>query len=168
MKTTKKTSVNIAALFVCILTLVQFSCSKPENGTNGIDGKNGTVGPIGTANVFYSDWAPVTFTGSGTFSGTILAPKITQEIIDRGVVLVYFKFSNGVYPANLSVGTEFIYYGLVVGKINLFKTLSTISNTTDFRYIIIPGGVSVNGKMAQTDYSNMTYGQVCQSLQIPE
>ena len=159
---TKKTRISIAALFVFIFTLVQFSCSKPENGSNGIDGKTGT------ANVIYSDWAPVTFTGNPTRLGSIIAPKITQEILDRGSVLVYYKNSTGlILLANLTNLNSYIYYYLSIGTIGIVTTIQD-PNVASFRYIITPGGVSVNGKVAQTDYSKMSYSQVCLSLQIPE
>lgn len=107
---TKKTSISIAILFVCMLTVIQFSCSKPENGTDGLDGKNGingingingATGPTGTANVIYSNWANVTFTGTNPKQVFISTPAITQDVLDKATVLVFFKTStNNVLQLN--------------------------------------------------------------------
>jgi hypothetical protein len=152
-------TIALATFCIVFLSLFTVSCSKPENGKDGA---------AGTANVFYSNWAPVTFTGSGTLFGDILAPKLTQDILDRGIILIYFKISGSSIasvPTSNSLG--YITSALSVGNISL-KTTYNLLSSTDFRYIIIPGGVSISGKMLQTDYSKMSYSQVCQSLQITE
>ena len=72
-------------------------------GTNGDAGAKGATGATGTANVIYSDWiTPATYTkttvfGTTVFSYSIVASKITQDILDKGTVLVYGKL-NGYNP----------------------------------------------------------------------
>jgi hypothetical protein len=64
------------------------------NGATGAAGAKGATGATGTANVIYSDWiTPPTYTKTtvfGTFNFTydIAASKITQDILDKGTVMV--------------------------------------------------------------------------------
>jgi hypothetical protein len=152
------------------IMLLTFACSKPENGKDGIAGTNGAKG---SANVIYSSWENITFKGSvaNGYTASITAPKITQEIIDRGTILCYFKYVNESFalPFTGSDGvSSLLYYNFSysIGLIN-FRT-NFIERTYPVRYIIIPGGASATGKMAQPDYKKMSYKEVCQSLHIPE
>ena len=122
------------------------------NGANGTIGATGATGATGTANVIYSDWATVTFTGSGTsWSGKITAPKITQDILDKGVVKAYFKFGTDVYEGSYvsAVNGAIMHYFINLGAINI---RSTFNATYLWRYIIIPGGVGA--RKAAVDYSD--------------
>ena len=153
-------------LTITLLSIFATSCSKPD------DGAVGPKGETGTANVIYSDWATTPFTQPGTsWQAVIFEPKITQEIIDKGVILCYFKNpgNNNIFQLNYNSGSEYILYSCDIGKIRLFSS-SNYSNLP-FRYIIIPGGVSASGKMANTnqpDFKKMSYSEVCQQLHIPE
>jgi hypothetical protein len=133
-------------------------------GAVGAVGATGATGATGTANVIYSDWANVTFTGSGTsWSGQIAAPKITQDILDKGLVKTYFKFGTAVYEgnyANTPTGAT-IYYYLTVGTINI---RSTFAANYPWRYIIIPGGVGA--RRAAVDYTN--YEEVKKYYNLPD
>lgn len=165
-------------IFSCLMLSVAFftqNC-KTEVGPAGPAGATGATGPAGpagpagatgTANVIYSDWATVTFTGSGTsWTGKITAPKVTQEIMDKGLVRTYFKFGNDVYEGtytNLTGGaTTAIYQYLSLGNINLRATFNA---TYPWRYVIIPGGTA-SGRLANIDYSN--YAEVKKAYNIPD
>ena len=178
---TKKTSISIAILFVCMLTVVQFSCSKPENGTNGLDGKNGingingingATGPTGTANVIYSNWANVTFQETSPRQVFISTPAITQDVLDKATVLVFFKTSTSNvlqlnYYENIGYGIFYMSNYLSLGRITVLSTFSFTS--APFRYIIIPGGTPAGRRASPApNYKNMTYSQVCDQLNIPE
>lgn len=161
MKTTIKNFITHGAMFatICIffINISTVSCSKPENGKDGA---------TGTANVIYSNWQNVVFTQNGSqWLGTITAPKITQEILDQGTVLVYYKDQGNVILFNSSVFANYFNIGII----NLVSGIS-INIPLPFRYIIIPGGVSSANKSVNTqpNFSNMTYKQVCASLNIPE
>lgn len=137
-------------------------------GATGATGATGAAGATGTANVIYSDWATVTFTGSSTtWTGKITAPKITQEILDKGVVKTYFKFGTDVYEGNytnLTGGsTTSIYQYLSLGAINLKSTFN--ASSYPWRYVIIPGGTP-SGRLANIDYSN--YAEVKKAYNIPD
>lgn len=151
-------------LIITIISLFATSCSKPE------DGAVGPQGETGTANVIYSNWATTPFTNSGSFWGSnINAPKITQEIIDKGNVLVYVKLGTQVLPLSYAKGSSYALFGYSLSHIDI-ETNSDYS-IFPFRYIIIPGGVSISGKMSNTknvDFKKMSYSEVCQQLHIPE
>ena len=69
-----------------------------EQGTQGGQGLQGEQGEPGTANVVYSEWFIISqsdWIGLGTakLTGEIPAPELNQEIMNKGVVLVYFRLS---------------------------------------------------------------------------
>ena len=71
--------------------------AKGPAGAAGPTGPAGATGAAGASNVFYSDWiTPATSVTDGGGSGSIswiawdiAAPEITQDAIDKGLVLVY-------------------------------------------------------------------------------
>lgn len=173
-------------LFAFLLT----SCKKGDTGPAGPagpTGATGAAGPAGTANVIYSAWADVTFTGSGTsWSATITAPGVTQDIMDKGVVKTYFKYGTSVYDGNytnlLGSGSAVgIYQYLEVGKINL---RSNFAANYPWRYVIIPPGVAAGryandesndrfilkdgSTISKMELNGMTYQQLCIRFNIPE
>lgn len=152
------------------------------NGTNGADGQDGQQGEPGTANVIYSDWIASEFpaTINGTFDQwEMFAPELTQEIHDTGVILVYARIGNLIYPVPVS------FFGTIQENWN-FRLLD-INDTLiairvhsidggaigtpflngDFRYVLIPGGVAASGKTS-IDYNKMSYEEVIAHFGIPE
>ncbi|WP_183564073.1 hypothetical protein [Mucilaginibacter sp. SP1R1] len=132
----------------------------------------GPKGDPGTANVIYSDWfTPPTYTktvvfGLNTLTYNLVEPKITQAILDQGVVVVYAKLNGyvpSVWPTDqvsplpvtinyLSGTTSEIdtWSGLYsVGNVQIsFKNnnnlYSSLATAHSFRYVIIPGGVKIS------------------------
>lgn len=163
-----KTTTRILGLALITMAVIVMNACKGEKGdvgpsgtagqtgatgASGATGATGQTGATGTANVIYSDWTNITFTGSGTsWSGTINAPKITQEILDKGFIKAYFKFGNQVYEGNYTntQNGASMYYYMALGSINL---KSTFNATYPWRYIIIPGGIA-GGRKAAVDYSD--------------
>jgi hypothetical protein len=163
--------------FLLIASVFFFSCTKEgaqgpagpagatgATGAAGATGTTGATGATGTANVIYSNWATLTFAGSGSsWSAQITAPGVTQDIMDNGVVRTYFKFGSSVYEgtySNLSNGHS-LYQYLNVGSINL---VATFNATYPWRYVIIPGGVA--SRKIQPDFND--YHAVCKFYNIPE
>lgn len=168
----------------CSLLFLFGSCKKGDTGPAGATGPAGPTGSTGSANVIYSAWVNVTFTGSGTsWSGQMTAPGVTQDIMDKGVVKSYFKFGTSVYDGNYSnipTGAA-IYQYLSVGFINLRATFAA---NYPWRYVIIPGGVA-GGRLGNTadgdnfvfadgstmkrsDFDKMSYEEVCNRFNIPK
>ena len=135
-------------------------------GTNGANGATGTTGAIGatgatgatgTANVSYSDWINITFVGSSNnYIVNIPAPKLTQEILDKGDVHVYWKIGSSIYylPYSQTLGstTYTIFQIFTVGNIKLTSSYA-VSSATAIRYVIIPGGIA-GGRKAAVDYAD--------------
>jgi hypothetical protein len=173
MKTIKTT---IAILSIAIFSI---SCSKPEDVAVG---PVGPVGATGTANVIYSNWASAPSATAATIDGTngnttsIAVSQLSQDILDKGTVLVYGKFSTTVFPlpyvsyAGGSANTLTFFPELNNIKLFRFKHDGSggvsIPTSLLFRYILIPGGVSA--KANQPNYKVMSYSEVCQQLNIRE
>ncbi len=149
------------------------------DGKDGTDGSKGDKGDAGTANVIYSDWmntslwiASTTSTGVGkkTYYFDISVPKLSEEILDKGTVLVYAKFladpdSTGIIKALPSVyynlgGTSAEYrfqYGLFINRIRIVCDIlpnGSPSTSNQVRYVIIPGGVSTE-LVAKPQYTTL-------------
>jgi Collagen triple helix repeat (20 copies) len=170
-------------------------------GPQGPTGPVGPQGPAGTANVIYSawisdassaNWADTSMTLFGTVvrRRNVVAPGITQAILDQGVVLAYGRgtaIGGGNSPVQLPVNFFFsgaqLQFGHIpaLGRI-VFYIVNTNTGTSpaglfwggDMRYVIIPGGVA-GGRSAgiggtnytASDFRNMSYEQICQVFNLP-
>lgn len=176
-----KTTTRILGLVLITMAVILINACKGEkgdvgpsgttgatgaNGANGTTGATGQTGATGTANVQYSDWLSVTFSGSGTvYTAVVTAPKITQEILDKGVVLSYYNNGSGVYSLNAASGSYTIIQGLTVGKITY--TANQNFSSVKFRYVIIPGGVGIgNGRMQEL--KSKSYAEIKEMFNLPD
>lgn len=151
--------------------------------------KKGDDGEPGTANVKYSEWftpAPYkkdTIFGIWGFNYIQDAPAITEDILQKGTVLTFGKllgYNGLIWPANqvgqlpinltynqAGVTTDTWSAGLSPGKIKIRfvndrNTYTTIATQHQFRYIVIPGGVTAGRGQV------MSYEEVCKTYNIPE
>lgn len=151
------------------------------NNSCSDDGKDGAQGPAGTANVIYSEWIsfPATYTFSSQddrlgFFYDIQAPKITQEVLDHGIVMVYISSNGGtVFSLPYTIPTTYgVSQILSEGLLEIFTYKLNnsggieIPTTSKLRYVIIPGGAAAKTK-TQPDYKSMSYEQVCSLHNIP-
>ena len=165
---------------VALITAVFASCSK--------EGPAGTAGKDGNPTVFYSDWLPTGTVTAGTVDGnagnlfTLVEPKLTQDILDRGAVLVYLQISTGSdftslplpYITGAGGGANTIAYYPRLGEIKIlrFKNDGTngainLTSTWKWRYILIPGGTKTTAKNATTpNFNEMSYLEVCSYFNI--
>lgn len=149
-------------------------------GPAGTAGTAGTSGTSGTAtNVIYSDWFTPAFVDwqkntEKSYLYSIIEAKVTQDIIDKGVVLAYSRqvASGPAYllPLMLETNSGLTSYNVVaaLGKINItFYELLDIQGKPaiglQFRYVIIPGGVKTR---ANIDYTN--FDEVAKAFGIPK
>jgi hypothetical protein len=152
----KKMSWGRFFVFVLSVSLVASACSKAKDGTNGT---NGAPGATGTANVIYSAWTDLTFSinsDSSAYIATITAPKLADSIIAKGDIKVYMNLNSTTAPAITPLPYSEIYNGDLYYVYPVFQTQKiTLVADADFssysisgvkygqfRYIIIPGGVS--------------------------
>ena len=149
------------------------------NGTNGATGEKGDKGDPGTANVIYSGW----FTPNASdwqklsdinYIYTIPEGKITQDIVDRGVVLAYSRqnanSASYLLPLTLTTPSSISNYNvgistekIIINFLELLEPSGKPANNLQFRYVIIPGGVQAR---ANLDYTN--FGAVARAFGIPE
>ena len=143
------------------------ACKGPEGpagpagaGTPGPAGEPGAPGPPGTANVFYSSWATAGPWTSINFNSVqrsyidIAVPRITQDVLDKGLVLVYARLNLGdtqirSLPVTIKSGftEELIDFSLSLNTLRVWSTPfegnAQPSATYQFRYVVVPGGQAI-------------------------
>ncbi len=165
-----------------LLCLSVTSCRKPilpgpmgpqgekgDPGVKGIDGPkgdNGIGGGIG--NVYYSDWRYYTFAfqaSNGFWRAEPAVSMITNDILTKGTVIIYFKRDGLIYKLDYLTDTESITQRIDLGKIWLYSSFDPSSVT--FRYIIIPGSTA-SGLQARSgiQIDKMSYQTLCKQLDI--
>jgi len=176
----------------CMLFTVS-ACKKGEVGPEGPQGEQGEKGdtgprgPAGTANVIYSNWLSFQQTQRDTIiDGTNLkvnhipAPKLTQAIIDGGVIHMYMRFLTSVFPlpytSDAGTGNRPSTVSFVPKPGMLYVTRYTHDNSSgssgigwglvQFRYVLIPGGVQANAALRNIDMGN--YQAVSTALHIAD
>ena len=169
-------SVGVAFLTITLST-TSTGCKKAKDGAKG---------DTGTANVQYSPWLDVDFspqknTAGDTviWFGEIAAPKITKTILDSGVVKVYLNVGTSTNPlifplpiTDLYALTNITQLGVYFtpGKIELYCDIDAGTYTSSgqkagqYRYVIIPGGVSTGRSAVNWN----DYNAVKQYLNIPD
>lgn len=179
-------------ILLTIAIVAFFNSCTPDDGadgTNGIDGINGTngvdgqTGATGTANVIYSNWinAPAaiaeTIDATTGVSTTIDAPELSQDILNKGTILVYMSFGSNAYtlPYTSTAGGNANTITAIssLQKIKFFRFTHNGVGTTNiptsliWRYILIPGGVqATTGKVVKLDYTKMSYAEICNRFNI--
>jgi hypothetical protein len=185
-------------------------------GAAGATGTTGAQGPAGTANVIYSGWfTPPAYTkdtvfGIYQFYYNEIAPAITQGVLDSGLVITFGQldgYVTSIWPTD-QVAALPITITYMEGSTTYTDTWSAldstgnlqiqfvdnlnlyggISNAHKFRYVIIPGGASLNatsenpglksgnGSLQTSssvreviqNYRQMSYAEICGRLGIPE
>ena len=150
-----------------------------ETGATGAPGANGAAGATGktgSANIIYSAWLDVAFgaVDTVTYGALIDATKIVDSIIQKGEVKVYWNVNTAAsptvvalpyYDAGLLLGAPdmALVPFIKVGKIYLYSNynLSSFTEPTtgdkvgQYRYIIVPGGVSARSAVNWNDYKQV-------------
>ena len=101
----------------------------------------------------------LTTNSGGVYSGTIDAPKLTADVLNKGDVAVYEKFSI-IFPTASTTynkvpyaqGSNWVRVELSVGEITVKS--NTNHSLSTFRYVLIPGGIqaSTASHLDLTDY----------------
>ncbi|MEO5685399.1 MAG: hypothetical protein ABIQ88_22320 [Chitinophagaceae bacterium] len=179
----------MAVCFVFACTLVIASCSKEgpagpagAAGATGPAGATGAAGPkgdTGVANVIYSDWLDVAYTGASStpgdtlWTGIINAAKLDLNILNKGEMKVYINFGSSATPDVAPIpyfdGGTIINVEFTLQKIYLFSTdnAGTVTQAgvkrLQYRYILIPGA---KGARSAIDWNN--YAAVKQYLNLKD
>lgn len=168
-----------------------------NDGANGTDGENGDDGSPGTANVMYSDWIARDFetnVPAETNEQLLTSFNLAEFNLNEDVILVYGRHEVNILvseikqlPYILASQNEFYTFEVssFSGGSSLRIEVSTLDGGTnlftffdDFRYVIIPGGVSTSssaasgglesGSKSAEDYKNMSYEEIKTLFNIPE
>jgi len=173
MKTRFFTSLLAAIMVVSLLS----GCSK--------QGPQGPEGPAGQdAKVYYSEWfSPTAWSGnSGDWYFVATAPDLTEDIVERGIVLAYAWLDGDLYnsttvrplPAN-AVGANWSFlvheYGSIEFTSNMFSRPVTSGNK--FRFVAIPGNIpalksAIPGQLSEQELKSLSYREICKMFNIPE
>ncbi|WP_207506235.1 hypothetical protein [Telluribacter humicola] len=184
----KKLRLLAGCVFMATMITWLGACEGPQGpagpagpaGQQGPTGTTGPAGPAGTANVIYSNWAAAgawnrtNVFGVDKFYIDITAARLSQEILDRGVVLVYTKLSvenNQVRQLPVSIISQFteelIDYSLRVGVVRVWSTPVrppvTPEANTQFRYVLIPGG-----QASRMNFEKLTYDEAKAMFNLPD
>lgn len=185
----KQKSLSVASIIFIAITMIIASCSKGPAGATGATGATGAAGPAGaagatgatgTANVIYSPWLNVKFTGNDStgWFAQVPAPLLTDSIINQGAIKVYFNYGSDSTGNELVMPLPIFDLYLTGDVINdyfepqliiLAATIDESSYTSNsynyyqYRYILIPGGTttlptSVNGSKGSINWND--YNQV--------
>ncbi|WP_339917971.1 hypothetical protein [Yeosuana marina] len=201
MKTTKL----INTLFLASLIIFLTSCSgddgatgpigpQGEQGAAGPQGPQGEQGETGTANVIYSDWIDANYLLSGAQESNIMGLDVflsSEFNLATDLVMVYGNRNNGsdsdgVYSLPYVFAAQNEYYGFGLFEVTGGTGLQIRVNTLDggsnlftffqqYRYIIVPGGISASSAKSAPDksksslnYTNMSYRELLEHFNIPE
>ncbi len=162
MKNLRNTISNV--LLIAFTILLTISCS-------GDDGKDGTNGETGTANVISTPWVQRNFSPSASslfFSSANDIPQFTTSIIESGTILTYRKLNTEgtIQVVPLQVSTTFISIEYNIGG---FFAFSSFDADAQYRHIIIPAGVNIVGRgISKPNYNKMTYQEICTMFNIPQ
>ncbi|MDN4164976.1 collagen-like protein [Cytophagales bacterium LB-30] len=175
----------LKATQLIVLLVFVFGCSKEgtpgPQGEQGIQGEQGEKGETGTANVIYSDWIATEFTEevTGLTNAFFLAENIEVDI-SKDVLLVYGKLTEGnidnVLPlpfTNVFVGEAYLFNLVSDSNENRLQIIGLTNDGAQhaftffefYRYVVIPGGVSTNGRQMGLDFNN--YEEVIAFYNIP-
>jgi hypothetical protein len=184
---------NKALLILLLFTSILVSCKKGDvgpagpigpQGPQGTQGTQGPKGDPGTANVIYSNWATLIHNTRDSSIDAITrrinhihVPALTPEIRDRGVILVYMRFTAALiiplpYQHHDGVGATSMDFFAVQQKIIISRHYTSTRTpvgwnaSMQFRYIIIPGGTLAGAR--NIDPKTLDYETVKQLYNIPD
>ncbi|MDB5135967.1 MAG: Collagen triple helix repeat-containing protein [Mucilaginibacter sp.] len=138
------------------------------SGTTGANGANGTTGATGATGS--SDIQSYIITKQVvTVSGTTLSvPSITQNVVDEGLVLVYFSATSTIgpwyaLPFNNGVTTISL-VGIDLGSITVKST--TFQTNLNFKIVVIPGIALTKLNVTSPRLNFNNYSQVASALHL--
>ena len=175
-----KTKNTAIYLLLAFWTLAFTACKNEEvpgpAGQDGLDGQNATV--------YYSEWfTPSEWLGtSGDWYFDAIAPDLTQDIVENGLILAYVWLADDVYKGTTmrplpayAVGANWSFliseYEMIEFTSDMISEPLTTGNR--FRFIAIPGTIpALKSTMLKTkseeELRSMTYTEVCKLFNIHE
>jgi hypothetical protein len=174
-----KTKISIFYVLMVFTALVFQGCKNESvpgpAGKDGLDGQNATV--------YYSEWfSPPDWSGnSGDWYFDANAPDLTENIVEKGVVLAYVWLDGDLYDAtsvrplpDYAIGANWSFLIHQYGSIEFTSDMNSKPLTNHkFRFIAIPGTIPALKSASLKKYSpeelkSMSYKEVCKILNITE
>jgi hypothetical protein len=170
---------NVKDFFILGLAIILVSsCTKegpqgPQGkkgppGTPGQPGPAGPQGQTGTTHVFYSDWITINLRPTSNpdiFVQEIKSTGLTADIVNTGVVLMYYQFADFVYP----LPHKPMWFIYEAGRI-LLHSENNSPNNNKVRFVALPGSQKVGNnsiKLGKKALEQLSYLQIANSLAIP-
>lgn len=159
---------SLLALGTAFATIV--SCKK---------GDTGPAGPAGPDSVQYSKWSVLNMTpidaGDTSFYEDFTVPALTQKVLSKGVVLGYIGYVNNSNDTIVVNAADALTQYFAVGTIHLESYYYDYSQYYFYRYVIVPGSVSISSlpgagsgnTYTVDDLKKMNYLQISQLVGIP-
>lgn len=172
-KTTAGKTAKMFGMFALACGLLFTNCAK--DGKTGPAGPAGTNGTNGNANVVSSSLTSSAWTYvAPSWEMTFTYPAITQDILDKGAVLVYVQQSSNYYqlpytfyPASSYSRTyTFVHY---LGGLKVFVTDSDLtqpSNPGSLTFKVV--AIAASGKMANPNLNYDDYNAVKKAFNIQD
>jgi hypothetical protein len=154
----------------------------------GGDDTPGPVGPAGRdgqdAAVYYSEWfSPTEWSGaSGDWYFAAVAPDLTEDIVEEGIVLAYAWLAGDLYGGSsvrplpaYAVGASWSFliheYGAIEFTCNMIAEPATTGNY--FRFVAIPGTIPALKSASAAQYGEqelraMSYAEIVVLFEISE
>lgn len=123
-----------------------------------------------------SNWSGLPTAYATDFRGyPISAPRINEDIKNKGVVLGYVSFlcCSDVDPLPVVLDNDNkLRFDYIVGEIQIKRSnypdatgdRGTFGSGNEFRYVIIPGEVAAKNKLSKDQLQNMSYPEVIQKF----
>jgi hypothetical protein len=164
----------ITALLLSTMIFLN-SCKKDDDTAYQPAGNYGNANLVSSQNFVLNDWTVVWNDGANyVYTSTIAWPSITQDILDNGVIMAYWKSSDQwialpySYAANGFSDSRSFVVGLGDVKIELMGYSSTGPNPASYYVGETVRIVAVSAKVVaahpNTNWSN--YNEVQQVLQL--
>jgi len=167
----------VSKIFGYYLLLVLLAVGCAEDGDTGPQGPQGEQGDPGSVDIIYSDWLQLDWNLND--SPTYLAHQLeAEELIEEffengGVLLMYVKSENYIYPIPFSGGNDYVYYEIrLPGDLFIFvghtgsSSVEAFLADGEYRYVLIPGGHNINGRSITVDLTD--YMEVKNYYNLPD
>jgi hypothetical protein len=168
---------NLKFISLSLIAAALFTVSCTKTGAKGDTGATGATGAAGPDSVYYS--APITLSstqtidssGNTVFVDTISAPELTASLVNTSTLEGYLDYPTGFGDSSyIPAGYLNLEQFPEVGKIVL-EAGGSFSGWI-YRYVIIPGGVSIssaNGKtvISPAALARMDYNTLMADLGVP-
>lgn len=172
-----KTAMTAAWLLAAAALLALAGCG--DDGATGPPGRDGR-----DATVYYSEWFdPAQWSGvSGDWYFAAAAPDLTEDIVERGVVLAYAWLVGDLYEGTAvrplpayAVGANWSFLIHEYGSIEFTCDMADAPATTGnfFRFVAIPGTIPADKSGRRVRYDeqelrSMSYEEIAALFAIPD